>query len=64
MSKAATTFSRTVDGRTQTRIAYSPDEAVKLRFDGWREVADETKTKQPTAPTTSSGSGSENTASK
>ncbi len=33
------TFTRTDDtGKPRTRIAYTPAEAVKLRFDGWTEV--------------------------
>ncbi len=32
------TFTRTDDqGKPRTRIAYTPAEAVKLRFDGWTE---------------------------
>ncbi len=34
------TFTRNDDaGNTRTRIAYTPAEAVKLRFDGWTEQA-------------------------
>ncbi len=40
-----TTFTRTRDGVTSTRIAHTPAEAVALRFAGWREVTDAVRIK-------------------
>jgi hypothetical protein len=31
------TFTRTTDGKSEHRLAHTPAEAVKLRFDGWVE---------------------------
>lgn len=42
---AKTTFTRTKDGQTKTRIAHTQAEAVALRFAGWKE-ADAAKAKQ------------------
>jgi hypothetical protein len=31
-------FTKTIDGRKYRRIAYTPAQAVKFKFDGWVEV--------------------------
>lgn len=46
MSKTTTFTRKGPDGKTQTRIAHSPAEAVQLRFAGWKEATDEAKNKQ------------------
>lgn len=44
---AKSTFTRTKpDGTKQTRVAHTPAEAVKLRFEGWKEVTDAARSKQ------------------
>jgi hypothetical protein len=45
-----TTFTRVRDGKTQTRIAHTAAEHVKLRFEGW--TADDTKPDDDTKTTT------------
>lgn len=63
MSKP-TTFSRTVDGKTETRLAHTPADAVKFRFEGWREVADEAKTKTAAVKAEKAAQGDEATPAK
>ncbi len=37
------------NGREHTRIAYTPAEAVRMRFDGWKQVPEPVKTLKPPA---------------
>ncbi len=46
----ATTFTRTENGRTRTRVAHTPAEAVRLRFDGWTELEAAPPPRTPAGP--------------
>lgn len=35
------TFTKTIDGVEQTQLAYSPADAVRFTYDGWREVTEQ-----------------------
>ncbi len=54
MAKPITFTRKGEDGRTHTRIAYTPAEAVQMRFDGWKEESEPVKTLK--APTSESSS--------
>jgi hypothetical protein len=52
-----TTFSREVDGKTQELTAHSPADAVRLKFDGWRDTGAVSKTApaRSSTPTNTAG---------
>jgi hypothetical protein len=54
----AKTFVKEIDGQTRQQTAYSPADAVRLRFNGWRELPEASapaKKPRKRAAATSSG---------
>lgn len=52
-----TTFTREVDGVTKSLTVHSPADAVRLRFDGWKDTGKVAKDApaRSTTPTTTAG---------